>query len=182
MTALEMEIIVVLNGSSEKCLARIARQSAEMITFGDVTANAAVFDSTIPSAGRCVAIQDYRRRWIVTKIGVIWRVTAAAVTVKPLHHALIKIYTATTVNITKDFFSIQCKGGNAVDIKVDQTLADPSYKLATGSQKNVARKQQQQESRFSFLFLWWGTRRTKTRVVNFIGYAFRLVLPYSSFD
>jgi hypothetical protein len=50
------------------------------------------------------------------------------------------MYTATTVNITKDFFSIQCKGGNAVDIKVDQTLlADPFYKLATGSQKNVAR-------------------------------------------
>ena len=52
MTALEMKIIVVLNGSSEKCLARIARQSAEMITFGDVTANAAVFGDATSPTGR----------------------------------------------------------------------------------------------------------------------------------
>ena len=51
VTALEVKVIVVLDGAPEKGLARIARQSAKVVTLGDVATDAAVLDHSASSAG-----------------------------------------------------------------------------------------------------------------------------------
>jgi len=44
VSALEVEVIVILNGSTEKCFAGVTGESAEVETFGHVAAHTAVFD------------------------------------------------------------------------------------------------------------------------------------------
>jgi len=44
VSALEVEVIVILNGSTEKGLAGVTREPAEVETFGHVAAHTAVLD------------------------------------------------------------------------------------------------------------------------------------------
>ena len=45
VTALKVQVVVVLNGAAEKGLARVARQATKVVALGNIAANAAVFDS-----------------------------------------------------------------------------------------------------------------------------------------
>ena len=45
MTALKVQVVVVLNGATEKSFARVARQAAKVVAFGNVTTHAAILDS-----------------------------------------------------------------------------------------------------------------------------------------